>query len=128
VPGRECPPVARIHHPLSGGDPPDQFPSADPGGRSRIRGQRPSRVGRAVSDEPGGVRVRIAHGSSATELAVGYLINCSGAGTNIAATADPLVRQFLDSGLARPDPLRMGLDADARGALRDASGATTCEE
>ena len=76
----------------------------------------------AVNDEGGGVRVRIDHGGSSSELAVGCLINCTGAATDITATADPLLRQLLDSGLARPDPLRLGLDADARGALRDAGG------
>jgi uncharacterized NAD(P)/FAD-binding protein YdhS len=34
-------------------------------------------------------------------------------------------RQLLDSGQARPDPLRLGLDADARGALRDSGGRAT---
>ena len=32
------------------------------------------------------------------------------------------LRHLLDSGLARPDKLRLGLDTDARGALRNASG------
>jgi uncharacterized NAD(P)/FAD-binding protein YdhS len=81
----------------------------------------------AVSDERGGVRVRIDHGGSSTELAVGCLINCTGAGTDVTATADPLLRQLLDSGLARPDPLRLGLDADARGALRDAHGKAAAD-
>jgi len=76
----------------------------------------------AVSDEGGGVRVRIEGGGSSAEFVAGCLVNCTGAGTDVTATADPLLRQLLDSGLARPDPLRLGLDADARGALRDAGG------
>jgi uncharacterized NAD(P)/FAD-binding protein YdhS len=76
----------------------------------------------AASAERDEVRVRIEADGSSTELAVGCLINCTGAATDITATADPLLRHLLDSGLARPDPLRLGLDADARGALRDAGG------
>ena len=68
------------------------------------------------------MRVRIDHGGSSTELAVGWLINCTGAAADITATTDLLLRQLLDSGLARPDPLRLGLDTDARGAVRDADG------
>ena len=76
----------------------------------------------AASAEPGRVRLRIDHGGQATELAAGWLINCTGPGTDITASSDPLLRHLLDHGLARPDPLRLGLDADARGALRDTSG------
>ncbi len=80
------------------------------------------RVVAAAGDERDGVRVRIDHGGSSTELGVGWLINCTGAATDITATADPLVRHLFDSGLARPDPLRLGLDTDANGAVRDADG------
>jgi uncharacterized NAD(P)/FAD-binding protein YdhS len=76
----------------------------------------------AASDDRAGLRVRIEHGGSSAELAAGWLINCTGPAADITATADPLLRQLLDSGLARPDPLRLGLDADAFGALRDARG------
>ena len=76
----------------------------------------------AASEQRDGVRVRIDHGGSSTELAAGWLINCTGAAADITATADPLVRHLLDSGLARPDPLRLGMDTDARGAVRDAAG------
>lgn len=76
----------------------------------------------AASDQPGGVQVRIEHGGPPTNLAAGWLINCTGPATDITATADPLLRHLLNCGLARPDPLRLGLDTDDRGALRDASG------
>jgi uncharacterized NAD(P)/FAD-binding protein YdhS len=76
----------------------------------------------AASGQRGGVRVRIDHGGSSAELAAGWLINCTGPAADITTTADPLLRHLLDSGLARPDPLRLGLDTDARGALRDAGG------
>ncbi len=76
----------------------------------------------AARDQPGGVRLRIGHGGPATELTAGWLINGTGPGTDVTATSDPLLRHLLGHGLARPDPLRLGLDADARGAVRDASG------
>jgi len=76
----------------------------------------------AASGQRGGVRIRIDHGGSTTELAAGWLVNCTGPAADITTTADPLLRQLLDSGLARPDPLRLGLDTDAHGAVRDSSG------
>jgi uncharacterized NAD(P)/FAD-binding protein YdhS len=79
----------------------------------------------AVSDQAAGLRVRIDQGGPSAEpaeLAVGWLVNCTGPAADITATAHPLVRQLLDAGLARPDPLRLGLDAGPRGAVRDAHG------
>ena len=87
-------------------------------GRLSVRRGRVSEA----SAEPGGVRVRIEASGSCTSLSAGWLINCTGPGGDITATADPLLRHLLDAGLARPDPLRLGLDADAHGAVRDAAG------
>ena len=44
------------------------------------------------------------------------------ANPDITTTSDPLLRDLLDRGLARPDPLRLGLDASPGGAVLDASG------
>jgi uncharacterized NAD(P)/FAD-binding protein YdhS len=76
----------------------------------------------AASAGPCGVRIRVDDGGASTELAAGWVINCTGPAADIAATADPLLRHLLDAGLARPDPLRLGLDTDSHGALRDAHG------
>jgi uncharacterized NAD(P)/FAD-binding protein YdhS len=76
----------------------------------------------AATDQRGGARVRIDHDGSATELAVGWLINCTGPASDVSTTADPLLRDLLDVGIARPDPLRLGLDTDLGGALRGADG------
>ena len=76
----------------------------------------------AATGQRGGVRVRIDHGGSSAELAVGWLINCTGPAPDITTTADPLLRHLLEVGLARPDPLRLGLDTDPCGALRHADG------
>jgi uncharacterized NAD(P)/FAD-binding protein YdhS len=82
-----------------------------------------------VAERAGQVRVRIARDSrtaqdgSSTELTAGWLINGTGAATDITRTADPLLRDLFASGLARPDPVRLGLDASTDGAVLDASGA-----
>jgi uncharacterized NAD(P)/FAD-binding protein YdhS len=74
----------------------------------------------AATAHRAGLRVHIDHGGA--DLAVGWLINCTGPASDITATADPLLRHLLDAGLARPDPLRLGLDADPYGAVRAADG------
>ena len=59
---------------------------------------------------------------TSTDLPAGWLVNCTGPAADITATADPLLRYLLEAGIARPDPLRLGLDTDSHGALRDATG------
>lgn len=68
-------------------------------GRWRGRGERTSYVARAVA-----------------------VINCTGPTGDMAASTDPLLRDLLKRGLARPDPLRLGLDVDAHNRVRDVSG------
>ena len=76
----------------------------------------------AVAGKPAGLCVRIEQGAKVTEIAAGWLINATGPAADVTATTDPLLRGLLDSGLARPDSLRLGIEADARGALLDVSG------
>lgn len=76
----------------------------------------------SASTSSSGIRVRIDDGGTSTDLAAGWLVNCTGPAADITATADPLLRHLLDTGLARPDPLRLGLDTDSHGSLRDAAG------
>ncbi len=98
-------------------------------GALRSAGRLSVRAGRVTATwpEPAGVRLRIEGGGdgspgAAAELTAGWLINCTGPAADITATADPLLRQLLDAGLIRADPLRLGLDADAAGAVHDAAG------
>jgi uncharacterized NAD(P)/FAD-binding protein YdhS len=92
--------------------------------RLRLAGRLWVRRGRviAVGEEPTGLRVRIEQGARAAEVTVGWLINATGPPADITATSDPLLRGLLDGGLARPDPLLLGVEADAGGAVLDVSG------
>jgi len=92
--------------------------------RLRSAGRLTVRPGRitAVSDGPAGLRVRIEQDARAAELEAGWLINATGSAADVTTTTDPLLRALLDGGLAVPDPLRLGIEADAGGAVLDASG------
>jgi uncharacterized NAD(P)/FAD-binding protein YdhS len=60
--------------------------------------------------------------SEGEQLEVQRIINCTGPGTDYEKLNDPLVVQLLASGLARPDPYRLGLHATSRGTLIGADG------
>jgi uncharacterized NAD(P)/FAD-binding protein YdhS len=51
------------------------------------------------------------------------VVNCAGPGCDYDRIGHPLVQGLLRTGLARPDPLRLGLEVTATCALRDARGA-----
>jgi uncharacterized NAD(P)/FAD-binding protein YdhS len=78
---------------------------------------------RAVTAEPGALRVCIEHAAGAsTEHEAGWLVNATGPDGDITRTRDPLLRDLLRGGQARPDPLRLGLDATPSGAVLDSAG------
>ena len=79
---------------------------------------------RSIAAEPALVRVDWRPRGSATDatVRVARIINCSGDGTDLARTRDPLLRRLVDSGAARLDPLGLGLDVDAKGRVLDADG------
>ena len=52
----------------------------------------------------------------------GAVINACGPECNYERIRHPLVRSLLNRGLARPDPLRLGLDVTEQGAVVDAAG------
>jgi uncharacterized NAD(P)/FAD-binding protein YdhS len=59
-----------------------------------------------------------ARGASVVQqLQVQRIINCSGPETDFERITDPLVGQLIGSGLARPDPYRLGLHATKQGTL-----------
>ena len=55
-------------------------------------------------------------------LSVDRVINCTGPETDCRRIEDPLIKNLVAQGLARPDPLFLGLDVDLEGALIDSSG------
>jgi uncharacterized NAD(P)/FAD-binding protein YdhS len=86
---------------------------------SVLRGQV---TGVSGSPGPERLRIRVNQDGSGTGLTAGWLINATGPGTDLTQTADPLLRDLLSRGLARPDPLRLGLDATPDGTVLDATG------
>lgn len=51
-----------------------------------------------------------------------WVINCTGPAPSQQGDADPAVRSLIDSGLARPDPLGLGLETSSEGELVDRGG------
>jgi uncharacterized NAD(P)/FAD-binding protein YdhS len=81
-----------------------------------------------VADAAGQFQVRIdlsSGGPAIRELTAGWIINAVGAATDIRTTSDPLLASLFASGIARPDPLGLGLDATRHGALINASGSAS---
>ena len=90
-----------------------------------------------VTEDKDHLRVRIAPSGAAPDrgrngmtprardLAVGWIVSAAGATADIGATADPLLRDMFARGVARPDRMRLGLDATTHGALFGASGTAS---
>ena len=81
--------------------------------------------GRVQAASPQNDRMRVLlHSADETiELEADWLVNGTGGTTDISATPGPLLRDLFRSGLARPDPLRLGIDASTQGAVVDSAGA-----
>lgn len=76
---------------------------------------------RAIAADEHGVRLDWrARGGEAPSLTAAWLIDCTGPGH--AADADPLTAPLIQSGRARLDPLRLGLDLDPLGRVLDRDG------
>jgi uncharacterized NAD(P)/FAD-binding protein YdhS len=77
-----------------------------------------------VSRKRGGASVRLRpRGSAATsDLEVSRIVSCRGLTSDPQKSANPLVAQLLADGVARVDPLGIGLDVDDDCALIDARG------
>jgi uncharacterized NAD(P)/FAD-binding protein YdhS len=99
---------------------------------ARMAGQLSVRAGRIQTYRmlaPDQVRitfgVRPRDGGGVDSLVAARVVNCAGPSCDYQRTTDPLLRSLLDSGLARPDPLRLGLDVTGTCALREASGSVS---
>jgi uncharacterized NAD(P)/FAD-binding protein YdhS len=71
-----------------------------------------------------GVEVALApKGGGAEELVrVGAVVNCTGPATTVTAVGDPLLGDLFARGLARPDPLNLGIEVAEDGAVIGADG------
>jgi len=74
---------------------------------------------RAVS---GRLSVLIDAGADVIDIAAGAIVNGTGATADITTTSNPLLRHLFATGMARPDPLRLGIDATAQGAVIGGAG------
>jgi uncharacterized NAD(P)/FAD-binding protein YdhS len=88
----------------------------------REKGQLEVLAGR-VRQEGAEVAIALRGGGGEARRCFAAAINCTGPEGAIARVEDPLVRQLLASGRARPDPLGAGLDVDEGSHLVGADGA-----
>ena len=82
---------------------------------ARILGYRP------VANEVE-VTIRPRGASAAGRIHVGRVINCTGPSSDVRRMGDPLLDALLSRRLLRPDPLGLGVETAADGALLDAAG------
>ena len=98
-------------------------------GAARASGQLRIHAGRIEGFSPAedGVDItwRSNGGSQRAQLRAELVVNCTGPGSDITRSADPLHQALLAGGLARPDALRLGFDVTPTGALRGADGAVS---
>ncbi|MDX6353980.1 MAG: hypothetical protein QOF98_883, partial [Streptomyces sp.] len=73
----------------------------------------------AAARPDGGLTVTLTDGRAHRELAVGWVVDCTGPGLRLSDTVDPLWRGLLADGAATPGPLGMGVATDD-GRLRAA--------
>lgn len=73
---------------------------------------------RAVDEQADGIAalVDLRHGHR-RRIEASWLVNCSGPQSDFARIREPLIRHLLETGTARPDSLRLGLEIGANLAL-----------
>ncbi len=89
-------------------------------GQLSIVGGKPS----AYVPEGNGVAVtyRPRGADAETTLHVRRIVNCTGPQGDLARSSEPVLRSLIESGHARADPARLGLDVDAQSRLIGANG------
>lgn len=68
------------------------------------------------------VQYRLRGGRARHRVEAAAVVNCAGADMDITRSADPLLRQLLGDGLARPHPNGLGFDLDEHSRLVGAGG------
>ncbi|MBE7220382.1 MAG: FAD-dependent oxidoreductase, partial [Caulobacteraceae bacterium] len=93
----------------------------------RARGQLEVAAGKLVEIAPEGDGARVTwrpRGKDAAHtLQVRRIVNCTGPQGDLRATDEPLLKTLLARGTIRPDPLRIGIDVDARSQVVDRDGS-----
>ncbi len=83
---------------------------------------------RSLTNQPDGLALCKWRGRNARETYVARaaaVINCTGPTGDVLTSTDPLIKDLVRRGLARPDALRLGFDVDAADRLRDVSGVAS---
>jgi uncharacterized NAD(P)/FAD-binding protein YdhS len=68
------------------------------------------------------VSVRPRGGGEVQRYSVGAVVNCTGPATDVRTAGDRLLNELFHRGQARPDPLGLGIDVAADGAVLSSSG------
>ncbi len=76
----------------------------------------------AVTQHADRLRILADTGADPVQFEADWLINGTGSTADVAATASPLLRDLFATGLARPDPLRLGVDASPDGSVLSRAG------
>ncbi|TPK20807.1 FAD-dependent oxidoreductase [Mesorhizobium sp. B2-5-9] len=85
-------------------------------------------AGRVVAVTPGdgfAVEVQSRHTQRLETFGVARIYDCSGIVRDISTSSNSVVRSLVDRGLARPDPLRIGLDVSANCEIIAADGTVS---
>jgi len=81
---------------------------------------------KAISIEPNDAGARISYrrrgDTELRSMQVGAVVDCTGIVKDPRATTNPAVRSLFDQGLARVDPLSIGIEIDGNCAIVDANG------
>ncbi|WP_137930236.1 FAD/NAD(P)-binding protein [Mesorhizobium comanense] len=85
-------------------------------------------AGRVVGIDAGervSVDIQARHSQAIETVEVARIYDCSGIVRDISTSSNSVVRSLVDRGLARPDPLRIGLDVSANCEIIAADGAVS---
>jgi uncharacterized NAD(P)/FAD-binding protein YdhS len=74
-------------------------------------------VGLGVREGQASITFRRRGAGAVATVRAARVIDCTGPATDVTRSTEPLMQALLRAGVARPDPLRLGLDVAASGAL-----------
>lgn len=91
-----------------------------------VSGRLEPKAGKLLGTQPAGDRVlatiRPRHQMSTETIEVARIYDCTGISADRSNSSNPLVRSLVNRGIAKPDPLRIGLDVTSDCAVIDNSG------